>query len=330
MEIWAAETDLPAGLESVATIGIFDGVHKGHQRILKTVVGQARQRGVSSVAMTFDPHPSYLHAPDNPTKLIQPLADRLHTIAALGIDAVWVVPYTWDLAGLGALEFIEEYFVRSLGVQAMVVGEDIRFGRHNQGTIETLCELGQSFDFRVQQIPDILDTDGQRYSSTRVRELLGKGQVASAANILGRSYRLRGVVESGFQRGRQLGFPTANLGQLSGLVLPADGVYAGILERSVPGTEAVEHLPSAISVGTNPQFDGQMTTVEAHVLGRSDLNLYGESVAIDFREHLRPIMKFKSVEELLAQMDQDILHSAEILGVPPTGRVDPAAVTAMA
>lgn len=329
MEIWTSDPQLEKGQRSVAAIGIFDGVHKGHTRILKTVVERARRAGLKAVAITFNPHPSRLHHPENPTLLIQPLPDRLDAMAALGLDATWVVPYTWELANQSPQWFIDHYFVAGLHVKELVVGEDVQFGRGNQGNIETLREAGRVQDFQVIEVADITDQDALRYSSTRVRSCLASGDVQGASRILGRSYRLRGIVERGFRRGRQLGFPTANLGGTEGLAIPADGVYAGHLVRSVPGTTAVEHLPAAISVGTNPQFAGKKTTVEAHVLGRADLNLYDEPVAIDFLARLRPMLKLESVEKLQAQMDEDLRACSEILGVPPAGRVNPEEVTAL-
>lgn len=329
MEIWTSAPQLEKDQRTVATIGIFDGVHKGHTRILKTVVERARRAGLKAVAITFSPHPSQLHHPENPTHLIQPLPDRLDAMAALGLDATWVVPYTWELANQSPQWFIDRYFIQGLHLKELVVGQDVRFGRGNRGDIETLRQAGLIQDFQVIEVADITDQDARRYSSTRVRACLASGDVQGAARILGRNFRLRGVVERGFRRGRLLGFPTANLGGTEGLAIPADGVYAGHLVRSVPGTNAVEHLPAAISVGTNPQFAGTKTTVEAHVLGRADLDLYDEPIAIDFIARLREMLKLESVEKLQAQMDEDLRACSEILGVPPAGRVDPDEVTAL-
>ncbi|MDO4612627.1 MAG: bifunctional riboflavin kinase/FAD synthetase [Actinomycetaceae bacterium] len=329
MELWHDRGDIPQGLSSVATIGIFDGLHVGHRRVLSRLVECARERSCAAVAVTFDPHPATLHAPQRGVELILPLEDRLHAMAALGVDATWVVPYTWDLAALSPEDFVRSYFVEALGAEAIVIGRDVRFGRDNAGDVETLRELGARFGFSVESVADVCDPERERrYSSTWVRELLSQGRVSEAAAILGRPYRLRGTVVRGFQRGRELGFPTANLDAADVGMVPADGVYAGWLVHSVPGTLAVEQLPAAISVGTNPQFDGVRRTVEAHVLGRSDLDLYDQSVAIDFVERLRPMLKMASVEELLDQMDEDLRECAAILGVPCTGRVAPGSVTA--
>lgn len=328
MQQWIEDSQIPPHLASVVTIGIFDGVHRGHRKIIRKTVAYAREKDYTSVAITFNPHPSVLHQPGSPVSLIQPLPDRIDALATLGLDGLWVVPYTWDLASLTADEFIYQYFVKTLNVQLAVVGQDIRFGKDNSGNIDTLIKLGEKYGFQVLTVDDYESPQGRRFSSTWIRELLAAGEVEAAARVLGHSYRLRGVVEKGFQRGRKLGFPTANLGNLDGLALPKQGVYAGVLIRKVPNSQAVEHLPAAISVGNNPQFGADRITVEAHVLGRGDLNLYGQEVAVDFRDRLRDMKKFSGVEELLVQMDIDIARCAQLLGVPPVSRIDPALVTA--
>lgn len=296
--------------------------------MLAETVHQARERGLTSVALTFDPHPASVHRPDQPVRLVATLDDRIDRLAAAGVNAVFVQHYTLDYAQASAREFVERQLVGDLHAAAVVVGEDVRFGKGNSGDGELLVRLGRELGFDVILLSDLGDQEGRRWSSTWVRELLQAGDVAKVAQILGRPHRLRGEVVHGFQRGRELGFPTANLKGESLGEVPADGVYAGWLVRTVPGTTAAEYLPAAISVGTNPQFDGIERTVEAHVLGRADLNLYGEHVAIDFIKRLRPMLAFDSVEALLDQMDEDLLGTAVVLGVPTAGRVDPAHVTA--
>lgn len=327
MRVWHGLEEVPADIESVATIGIFDGVHRGHQKILSTAVRDARRLGVLSVAVTFDPHPAVIHRPEG-IELIMPLSDRLEQIAALGVDAVLVAKYDLSLASLSPYDFVQRFFVDALGVLEVVVGEDMRFGKGNAGDVATLHELGDRFGFDVTEIVDVESFEGRRWSSTWVRQALAAGDVSLANRILGRNYRLRGHVEHGFKRGRQLGFPTANLNSQGVGFVPADGVYAGLIVRAVTGTRACEMLPAAISVGTNPQFDGEERTVEAHVLGRSDLNLYGEDIAVDFIARIRPMKQFDSVEELLERMDADLLEAAIVLGAPPTGRIRPEEVTA--
>lgn len=326
MKVFHAAEDYDLG-PSVVTIGIFDGVHRGHHAILSQTVRQAQERGVVSVGLTFDPHPLHVHRPDLDLPLISTLEDRLNMLEAAGLDAVVVQKYDLDYSMTAPEDFIDDELIGKLKAVAVVVGEDVRFGKNNAGDGALLSEYGAD-RLDVTLIDDLGGASGRRYSSTWVRELLEAGNVRKAAKILGRPHRLRGVVEHGFKRGRQLGFPTANLPGSGVGEVPRDGVYAGWVVRQVPGSTATVHLPAAISIGTNPQFDGETRTVEAHVLGRADLNLYGEEIAIDFVDYVRPMLKMDSVEQLQAQMDEDLRKSAEILGVPVSSRVDPKDVTA--
>lgn len=330
IDVWRTPEDIPADLgQSVVTVGVFDGVHRGHHAVLAETVRHARTRGLTSVALTFDPHPATVHNPDRPVKLVATLDDRIDRLAAAGIDAVFVQHYTLEYAQASAESFVRNQLVDQLHASLVVVGEDARFGKDNAGDGALLTELGHALGFDVILLNDLGEPAGRRWSSTWVRELLAVGNVEKAAEVLGRPHRLRGKVVHGFQRGRELGFPTANLkGEELGEI-PADGVYAGWLVRDVPMTNAAEYLPAAISVGSNPQFDGVERTVEAHVLGRADLNLYGEDVAVDFIRRLRPMVSFESVDGLLCQMDEDLRNTALALGVPTAGRVDPAEVTAI-
>ncbi len=329
METWRQPRDIPADLaSSVVTIGVFDGVHRGHQAVLDTAVREARSCGCPSVALTFDPHPATVHDPKTDLHLVSTLADRLDRLAAAGIAASYVQEYTLEYAQASPREFVENQLLGQLKAKAVVVGEDVRFGKGNEGDGAFLRKLGEELGFRVVLVSDLTDEEGRRWSSTWLRELLAKGDVARARKVLGRPHRLRGEVVHGYQRGRALGFPTANLmGDGLGEV-PADGVYAGWLVMDVPGSKAVIHLPAAISVGTNPQFGNKERTVEAHVLGRSDLNLYGRQIALEFIERIRPMMTFDSLEGLKLRMDEDLRLCARILGVPTAGRVHPEDVTA--
>lgn len=330
MQIWRKPEDVPADLtRTVVTIGIFDGVHRGHHAVIAQTVKTARELNALAVALTFHPHPKLVHEPGTDLQLVTSLEDRLERLEALGLDAVYVQEYTLDYARATPEEFVSNQIVRELRAVGVVVGEDVRFGCQNMGDAATLQTLGAKYDFGVTLVDDLCQgEDARRWSSTWVRELLERGDVAGARDVLGRWHRLRGRVVHGHKRGRLLGFPTANLAAEDVGVVPADGVYAGWLIRHVPESTATEYLPAAISIGSNVQFEATERTVEAHVLGRADLDLYGEEVAIDLVEYLRPMLAFDSVDELLDQMDEDLRQTAETLGVPVSGRVDPAAVLA--
>ena len=283
---------------------------------------------VQAIACTFDPHPRQVHNPDSPLKLISPLRDRLDAMAAAGLNATFVIHYDESVYTLTPREFVQKYVVDALGAAEVVVGKDFRFGRNNSGDLDTLSALGEEFGFTVTSVDDVTAPEGRRWSSSWVRQLLEEGDVSGAARVLGHLHRIRGTVEHGYKRGRELGFPTANLCNDIEGVVPGDGVYAGWLVRHIGDGGAAEFLPAAISVGTNPQFDGEVRTVEAHVLGRSDLNLYGENVSIMFVSRIRPMESFESLDALLSQMDEDLRISAYVLGVGVPTRVDPKAVTA--
>ena len=317
MNVWQSLIDIPGNEASVVTIGNFDGMHNGHKKVIETCVERAHKLGVDAVAITFDPHPIQVHKPEVGLQLISPLRDRLDAMAAAGLDATLVAHYDKSVYSLEPDEFVYEFLVERCGAREVVVGEDFRFGRGNAGT-----------GFDVLTVTDIEAPEGRRWSSSWVRELLAAGDVAGAARVLGHLHRIRGTVCHGFKRGRTLGFPTANLsGDVEG-VIPADGVYAGWVVRAVPGTQSAEFLPAAISVGSNPQFNGEERTVEAHVLGRSDLNLYGERIAVTFVSRIRPMLSFDTLDDLLSQMDDDLRQTASVLGIGVAGRIDPDSVTA--
>lgn len=327
MEIWRGPQQVPAGLASVVTIGNFDGVHLGHQKLIAGVVEQARERGCKAVAMTFFPHPHHVHV--GPLPLITSLADRLEVLEASGLDAVLVVDYNLDFAAQGPREFVSTWLCDLLGARAVLVGQDVRFGAGNCGDLSTLRQLGQELGFEVLVQEEVCGQAGKRWSSTWVRQLLSVGDVAGVAQVLGRPHRVRGVVVDGAQRGRDLGFPTANLLAARVGEVPQDGVYAGwLLRPSVLIEGRPERLPAAISVGTNPTFEDVNRTVEAHVLDRADLDLYGEEVVVEMVERIRPMLTFAAIEPLIDQMHDDVARAAAILGVPRPGPIDPADVTA--
>lgn len=320
MQRWNDVTQIPADLDgSVVTLGNFDGVHRGHRAVLAEVVARAAAAGLTSVAVTFDPHPLAVLFPERAPDLITSLEHRLSLLEAAGIDAVFVMEFTRELATWSPERFVHDVFVEALGARAVVVGQDTRFGAGNSGDVQTLLELGEKYGFEVVTVIDQGDDEfgvGQstRWSSTQVRGLLADGDVAGAAAVLGRPHRVSGVVVHGDHRGRDLGYPTANLEQHCAGLVPVDGVYAGwLLRPHLPESDPDRVLPAAISVGTNPTFDGTQRRVESYVLDRTDLDLYGESVTVEFVERLRPTLRFDSVDELLEQMAQDVAACRRIL-----------------
>ncbi len=300
---------------SVVTIGNFDGVHRGHGAVLDALVTAARDRNAKAVAITFDPHPAHVHRPDQAPELLTGAADKLALLAEHDVDAVLTLQYTEEFALQDAQTFVERYIVQALGAKAVVVGDDVRFGRDNSGDLVTMGELGERLGFEVVVVHDAADPGQRRWSSTWVRELLAAGNVEAAADVLGRPHRMRGAVVHGHARGRDLGYPTANLATGSTGAVPADGVYAGWLVRN-PDSASPQRLPAAVSIGSNPTFDDVIRQVEAHVLGRWDLDLYGEEVVVEFVSMLRPTIKFDGVDVLIRQMGQDVRDAAHVLGVP--------------
>lgn len=306
-------TEIPADFGAcVVTIGNFDGVHRGHAALLRQVVERARERGVRSCAVTFDPHPLQVLFPERAPELIASSASRFDRLAQSGLDAVLVLDFTHELAAMSPEEFVREVFVDGLHAVEAVVGGDTRFGAKNAGDVTTLSELGDRYGFGVEVMADV--GEGRRISSTEIRAALAEGAVDKAATALGHLHDVRGLVVRGLQRGRELGFPTANLGPKPEGLVPADGVYVGWLVREGVAADDPEHrMPAAISVGTNPTFDDvPERTVEAYVLDRDDLDLYGETVRIEFVRRLRGNTKFDSIDALIVQMRRDVDQAREI------------------
>jgi riboflavin kinase/FMN adenylyltransferase len=305
----------------VVTIGNFDGVHRGHQAVLTRLVADARRDGVAAVAITFHPHPVAVLYPERAPAQVTGLDERLDLLAATGLDAVLVMEFTHELATWEPDRFVREVIVDALGAEMVVVGRDTRFGRRNSGDVNTLRELGKELGFGVEAIDDLGGADeahpsGRRWSSTWARELITAGDVGTAAEVLGRLHRVTGVVVEGDHRGRGLGYPTANLSQDATGLVPDDGVYAGWLVRPhLPETDPDHRLPAAVSIGTNPTFDGTQRRVEAYVLDRDDLDLYGERVSVEFVRRLRPTVRFDGVDALLVQMGTDVEECRAVLGV---------------
>ena len=324
MQRWNDLNEVPSEHgPSVVAIGNFDGVHRGHQAVLTTLVGEARRRDAISVAITFDPHPLLVLHPERAPALIAGEEHKLELLRETGLDAVLVLPFTRQLASWAPERFVEQVLVDTLAAAAVVVGHDIRFGAHNSGDLSTMRRLGAEHGFEVLVLDDVsgVPDPSRRWSSTWVRELLQRGDVVTAAEILGRPHRVTGSVVHGDHRGRELGYPTANLGPDTAGLVPADGVYAGRLVRLELGDDDPERvLPAAISVGTNPTFSGCERRVEAYVLDRDDLELYGERVALDLVERLRATVRFDGVDGLVEQMARDVERARQALGPLGVGR----------
>lgn len=306
MHRWRGVENTPTGWgRSVVTIGVFDGVHRGHQAIIRHAVATARASGLSSVVLTFDPHPAEVVRPGSHPAVLTGPQFKADLIEALGVDALCVLPFTMDFSRLAPDEFVHDVLVEHLHAATVVVGENFRFGHKAAGDVTLLTELGRRFGFSVENSP-LLTDDGTTFSSTYVRACIAAGDVSAAALALGRDHRVEGVVVRGDQRGRGMGFPTANLETLPHAAVPADGVYAGWLIRGG------KRLPAAVSVGTNPTFSGTQRRVEAHVLDFDD-DLYGEHVGVDFTAYIRPMTPFTSVEGLIEAIAADVEQTRVIL-----------------
>ncbi len=309
---WHGLEEVPAEWgQSVVTIGVFDGVHRGHQRIVARAAELGAERGLPVVAITFDPHPDEVTRPGSHPPFLCSARRRAELLAGLGVDAVCLVPFTLGFSQLDPDEFVRAVLVERLHAAAVVVGEDFRFGHRATGDVAQLDRLGEKYDYTTEGLP-LLVVDGVTISSTSIRALLAEGDVTEAATMLGRPHRVEGVVVRGHQRGRQLGFPTANVESPPHTAIPADGIYAGWLATLDEAGAEVSRWPAAISIGTNPTFDGQVRTVEAYALDRTDLDLYGLHAAIDFAARLRGTLRFDSVDALVEQMHLDVGQAREI------------------
>lgn len=307
MQRWRGLADIPQDWgRSVVTIGSYDGVHRGHQLIIGRAVERARELGVPSVVVTFDPHPSEVVRPGSHPPLLAPHHRRADLMAELGVDALLILPFTLDFSKLSPADFIVKVLVDKLHARAVIEGPNFRFGHKAAGNVAVLSDLGVTYDYEVEVV-DLYVTGeaggGEPFSSTLTRRLVAEGDVAGAAEILGRPHRVEGVVVRGAQRGRELGYPTANVETLPHTAIPADGVYAGWL------TADGERMPAAISVGTNPQFEGTERTVEAYAIDRVGLDLYGLHVMVDFLSYVRGQQKFESIEALLEAIADDVKRS---------------------
>lgn len=316
MRVWHGLDSIDRGLAgSVVTIGNFDGVHRGHRHVLSEAVAVAeRLGGLPVVAVTFDPHPMRIVRRDLAPQSLTTVEERAALLTAAGADAVLVLEFTAELADLAAADFAESVVFGALHARAVVVGESFRFGHRALGDVALLRALGAAYGAEVVGLP--LDgTGGRVWSSTLVRAALAEGDVAGAAEILGRDFATRGRVVRGDRRGRELGFPTANVPvDASRVAVPADGVYAGWLRR-LDEVDASD-WPAAISVGTNPTFDGTDRRVESYVLDRDDLELYDALVEVRYVARLRGQVRFDSIDDLITQMHADVDRARALLVAP--------------
>jgi riboflavin kinase/FMN adenylyltransferase len=310
VQIWRSLDGVPSDLgRSVVTIGNFDGVHRGHRAVIARAREEADTRGASVVAVTFHPHPMAVLRPEHAPSMLTSVEARAELLGEAGVDRVLALPFDRSVADWGPQEFVDRVLVTALHAAVVVVGANFRFGHRAAGDVAFLRQAGAAAGFDAIGVP--LDGGPQVWSSTYVRTCLSMGDVAGAAEALGRPFAVRGVVAEGDKRGRALGFPTANVPIDPAAAAPADGVYAGWLRRLDDGTS----YPAAISVGTNPTFDGHRERrVEGYVLDRDDLELYGVEVEISFVDRLRGMLRFDSVEALVEAMKGDVARAREILG----------------
>ena len=281
---------------TVVVIGVFDGVHKGHQALLKRAKEIAHGRSI--IALTFDPHPRAVFAPDSVPPMLTTLADRVELLKIHNADQVAVMKFNEQFAAMSPEKFVEDILVKQLHVGTVIVGKNFTYGAKAAGTVETLMKDGEKYGFKV----DVQELAGgaEVISSSRIRNLVLEGKVEEARELLSRPHRLDGIVVHGEKRGREIGYPTANLGKIGGQTIPADGIYAGWL------TVGINFWPAAISIGTNPTFEGDRgRQVEAYALDQQGLDLYDKAASIEFGWYLRPTLKFDGLDELLVQMKKD-------------------------
>ena len=312
VRIWRDIDEVPADLgPTVVTVGNFDGVHLGHRHVVARARETARERGIGHVvAVTFDPHPIAVLRPEHAPPTLTTIETRGELLGEAGVDDMLVVPFDRSVAEWSPERFVDEILVGSLRAAAVVVGANFRFGYRAAGDVAVLRELGETRGFTTEGVA--LDGGPQVWSSTYVRNCLAAGDVEGAAEALGRPFDVRGTVVRGDRRGRELGYPTANVPTDGMAAAPADGVYAGWLQV-LPDEE---RLPVAISVGTNPTFDGERERrVESYVLDRDDLDLYGKELRVEFVARIRGMRRFAGVDELVEAMQDDVDRTREALAL---------------
>ncbi len=313
MKVFRSVAEIPEGFgPSAVTIGKFDGVHTGHRAVIRRLCEVAAQQRLTPTVITFDRNPLELLAPEKCPPSLVSIPQKLDLLAGTGVDATLLVTFDRALADLEPEAFVHHILVDRLHTAAVLVGSDFRFGARGSGDVAMLRALGTRFGFTVHLIDDVRPEHGRRVSSTWIRDLLADGDVRHAAELLGHVPTVRGVVVHGAARGRELGYPTANLDPESEGLIPADGVYAGWLTD-----DDGRRYPAAISVGNNPTFEGvPQKQVEAYVLDR-ELDLYDHRVEVSFVERIRGMVAYEGVEPLIAQIAADVDRARDILAAEP-------------
>jgi riboflavin kinase/FMN adenylyltransferase len=320
---WRGLEATPSDLgRTVVTIGMYDGVHRGHQKLIGAAVARAEAMRRPSLLLTFDPHPAEVVRPGSHPAILTSMDRKAELVAELGVDAMCVLPFTPEFMRLSPETFTHTVLVEHLHAAQVVIGQNFTYGHKAAGTGDTLVAEGRRFGFSVEGVPlaNVGSDQGEEdvtISSTYIRACVAAGDMDPASRALGRPHRVDGVVVRGDRRGRDLGYPTANVECPPFTAIPADGVYAGHLVTRDPRSGASkERFPAAISVGTNPTFQGSRRTVEAFVLDY-DGDLYGEHVGIEFAQRLRAMAAFPDVAALVTAMDKDVSDTRKVLGMPP-------------
>lgn len=313
MEIFRGVSELGRPFRrAVLTIGNFDGVHVGHQEILRQIVERARARDGESVLYTFEPHPRRVLQSEQALRLLETFEQKMETVEAFGVDAVIAEPFDRAFARVGPEEFVEQYVHARVRPVEVYVGYDFHFGRDREGSMRLLTERGPHLGFSVTVVPEV-SVQGRDVNSTRIRQLLAAGEVEEAGLLLGRPFRSRGRITVGDRRGRTLGFPTANLAPETE-IMPAPGVYYGHLKR-LDGDRSAAGLPVVTNVGYRPTFrDGRDLVAEAHVIEFTG-DLYGLEVDLSFEGRLRGEIRFESVDALRVQIARDVEAARARLGL---------------
>lgn len=302
--ISTSQAPLALGRAAV-TIGKFDAIHKGHQALISFLVEEARVRDLPVVVLTFDRHPNHVVRPGTAPFPVIGKNQKLRLLAELGVDICWTIHFDEQLAHLSPEEFVKHY-VLACKAEIAIVGDQFQFGSNASGNLSTLIDLGKEYGFQVHSLTVSVD-GAEKISTGKIRELLEKGLVAEANQLLGRNHATEGIVEHGRKLGRTLGYPTANLARDSEGLLPADGVYAGYLIA-----DGIRY-PAAHSVGTNDSIEAVPRLLESHVIGRDDLDLYGRTVVCEYVAKVRGWAKFDSVEQLKAQIADDVAKAKQLL-----------------